>query len=112
MPPFSFDRSGRVLVVDLFALGGSVAGFNRDPAWLHCLRHLPHQVDLQKSVLERGSLHLDVVGQAKLTPERTAGDALVEILVLTLLTLTAFHREHVLFCRHGDLFGREPGKRQ
>ena len=55
---------------DLLALGGE-AGFDRDPAWLHRLRHLTHQVDLQKPVLERGALHLDVVGQAELTPERT-----------------------------------------
>src|SRR5438034_11604539 len=91
----SFDRSSRVLVFYLLALGGSVAGFDRDPAWLHRLRHLTHQVDLQEPVLERGALHLNVVGQAELTPERAAGDALVEILVLTLPTLTAF-REHVL----------------
>src|SRR5207253_6114804 len=63
-PARSFDRSGRVLVFDLLALGGSVAGFDRDPAWLHRFRHLAHQVDLQKPVLKRGALHLDVVCQA------------------------------------------------
>jgi hypothetical protein len=48
----SFDRSSRVLVFDLLALGGSVAGFDRDPTRLHRLRHLAHQVDLQQTIFE------------------------------------------------------------
>ena len=68
-------------MVDLFALGGSVAGFNRYPAWLHRLGHLAHQVDLQKPVLERGALRLDVVGQgasSALPEELPSRNALVQ----------------------------------
>src|SRR5207237_9099293 len=38
----SFNRSGRVLVFYLLALGGSVAGFDRHPAWPYRLRHITH----------------------------------------------------------------------
>ena len=73
---------------DLFALG-SLAGFNRDPTRLHRLGHFSDQVDLQEPVLERGAFHLDEIGQPELTPEGTAKDTLVEIGVVTFVSLAA-----------------------
>src|SRR5450759_733688 len=108
----SWDRLGCLLMLDLLVVGSRNAGLDLDPARLHCLRHLADQIDLQQPVLERGALHLDVVGEVKLTPKRTRGNPLIEVLVITLLGLAAFHRKHVLLRGDGDLFGHEAGKRQ
>ena len=68
-------------MLDLFIV---LAGIDRNLTRLHRLGELPHQIDLQKSALERGALHLDVVGEVEDAPERTCRDAMVEVLVLRL----------------------------
>src|SRR5215204_2806793 len=101
-PAIVRNRSGCLLLLDLLVV---VAGVDLDPARLHGFRHLAHEVDLQQSAVERGALHLDVVGQVELAPERTRRDALVEVLVIALLGLAPLDGEHVLLRRDGDVLG-------
>jgi hypothetical protein len=89
-----------------------VTGPDGDPARLHCLRHLPDQVDLQQTGIEGSPLHLDVIGEVENPPERTGRDPLVEILVLGLFGFPAFHGEDILFSRYGDLIRCKAGERQ
>jgi hypothetical protein len=42
-----------------------------DPARLHSLRHLAHEVDVQQAVVERRPHHLDVISEAELSFEGT-----------------------------------------
>src|SRR4051812_32368986 len=101
--------SGRLLVLDLLA---HAAGIDRDPAWLHRLRNLPHQIDLEQSALERGALYLHIISEVEHPPERTRRDTLIKILVLALFGLAAFHGERVLLGRDRHLVGAEAGQRQ
>jgi hypothetical protein len=48
-----------------------VADADFDPARLHGLGHLAHQIELQQPVLERRAFDLNVVGKAEVTLERT-----------------------------------------
>src|ERR1700731_3062356 len=79
------DWSGGLLLVDVLvgrARGGVASRSNGDPARLHGLRHLAHQVDLQDAVLEPCTFDVDVVGQIELAAERPSRDALVKVLVI------------------------------
>ncbi|AHY49410.1 hypothetical protein BJS_08536 [Bradyrhizobium japonicum SEMIA 5079] len=51
-----------------------------DPARLHGFRHLADELDDQQSVAEGSLLHLNIVGEIEHAPERTRGDALVQVL--------------------------------
>src|SRR3981081_3165105 len=81
-----------------------------NPARLHGLRQLTHQLDLQETVFQRCACDLDIVGEVELAPERTSRDALEQVLVITVLYLAAFHGQHVLLCRDGDLLRLETGQ--
>ena len=59
------------------------AGVDRNPARLHGLRQLAHQIDLQEPVFKRRACHLDVVGEVEFAPELTSRDALEQVLVIT-----------------------------
>jgi hypothetical protein len=96
-------------VLDLLVVVAN-AGVDRNPARLHSLRQLAHQIDLQEPVFKRRACHLDVVGEVKFAPERTSRDALEQVLVITILRLAAFHGQHVLVCRDGDLLRLEAGQ--
>src|ERR1700732_3434321 len=89
------------------ALAGGLAGSDLDPAGLYCLRDSADQMDLQKPVLKRGVLDLDVIFEAELTLELPGGDPLVEIflsrLLGRLLGSATRHRQHVLLYRDGDI---------
>src|SRR5712672_4311480 len=102
-------RSGRLAVLDLLVVVAS-AGVDRNPARLHGLRQLAHQIDLQEPVFKRRACHLDVVGEVELASERTSRDAMEQVLVITVFYLAAFHGQHVLLCRDGDLFRLETGQ--
>src|SRR5260370_19814765 len=102
-------RSGRLAVLDLLAVV-AIAGVDRNPARLHGLRQLAHQLDLQEPVFKRRACHLDIVGEVELAPERTSRDALEQVVVITVLRLAAFHGQHVLLCRDGDLLRLEAGQ--
>ena len=93
----------------LFDLLVVVAGADGDPTRLHRLRHLPDQVDLQKTGIKGGPLNLDVVSQVENPPEGSRRDALVKILMFGFVGLPPFDGEDVLFGRDGDLVGREAG---
>ena len=90
------NRSGRRFLLDLLVVLAGDAGLDLDPARLHGFRQLSYQVDVQQPILERCAFHLDVVGEIELAPERTAGDALVEVRVITLVRLAAFNGD--VFC--------------
>src|SRR5882762_5888246 len=102
-------RSGRLAVLDLLVVVAN-AGVDRNPARLHSLRQLAHQIDLQEPVFQRRACDLDVVGEVELAPERASRDALEQVLVITVLCLAAFHGQHVLLCRDGDLLRLETGQ--
>src|SRR5882724_10919908 len=102
-------RSGRLAVLDLLVVVAS-AGVDRNPARLHGLRQLTHQLDLQEPVFQRCACDLDIVGEVELVPERTSRDALEQVLVITVLYLAAFHGQHVLHCRDGDILRLETGQ--
>src|ERR1700730_5849251 len=102
-------RSGRLAVLDLLVVV-AIAGVDRNPARLHGLRQLAHQLDLQEPVFKRRACHLDIVGEVELAPERTSRDALEQVVVITVLRLAAFHGQHVLLCRDGDLLRLEAGQ--
>ena len=61
-------------------LDGLVAGLahDLDATGPHRLGNLAHEVDVQHAVLEVGTLHLDVVGEAELPTEGAGRDALVQ----------------------------------
>src|SRR6266849_5141760 len=102
-------RSGRLAMLDLLVVV-AIAGVDRNPARLHGLRQLAHQLDLQEPVFKRRACHLDIVGEVELAPERTSRDALEQVVVITVLRLAAFHGQHVLLCRDGDLLRLEAGQ--
>src|SRR5216683_7833846 len=102
-------RSGRLAMLDLLVVVAN-AGVDRNPARLHGLRQFTHQLDLQEPVFKRCACDLDVVGEVELAPERTSRDALEQVLVITVLYLAAFHGQHVLLCRDGDLLRLEAGQ--
>ena len=85
---------------------------DRDLPRLHGLGDLSRQIDPQQPLLERGALHLHILGQIECPPEWTGGDALVQVLGLALLRLAALHGKHILLCRDGDLLRREARKRE
>ena len=64
-------RSGRLAVLDLLVVV-AIAGVDRNPARLHGLRQLAHQLDLQEPVFKRCACDLDVVGEVELASERTS----------------------------------------
>src|ERR1700682_2698768 len=102
-------RSGRLAVLDLLEIAANV-GVDRNPARLHGLRQLAHQLDLQEPVFKRRACYLDVIGEVKFAPGRTCRDALEEVLVIAVFCLTPFHGQHVLLCRDGDLLRLEAGQ--
>src|SRR5690348_18482763 len=87
-PETCVSGSGRLLVLDCWV---AVRATDCDPAWLHRLRKLAHEIDLQKPVVERGRLHLHIVGEIEHVPERTRRDPLIEIFMVALRGLAAFH---------------------
>src|SRR4051794_29528244 len=96
--------SGRDRALDLRL----VAVGDLDPARLHRLRHFAHQVDRQYAVGQVGADDLDVVRQAEMPPERTAGDALVEIFAIAgRLGLLAGHDQLVWLGRDRQLVRRK-----
>src|SRR5258708_3223379 len=102
-------RSGRLAVLDLLVVV-AIAGVDRNPARLHGLRQLAHQLDLQEPVFKRRACHLDIVGEVELAPERTSRDGLEQVVVIAVLRLAAFYGQHVLLCRDGDLLRLEAGQ--
>src|SRR3954454_10752827 len=92
------------------AIGRVAANFK--PAWLHCLRDLPGEFDLQQAILERCSLDLNVIFEVELTFEGARRNALMQVVMIRRLStfglaLAAGDRQPVLPCRDGDLVGRE-----
>src|ERR1700761_9510412 len=100
--------SGRFLR-DLAGRSGTVDG---DAPRLHGLGDFSDQFDPEQPVVERRGLDLDVVGKVELPLEGPSRNALVEIFVLVLVALAAFHREHVLLSRHRDLIRAETSQGQ
>jgi hypothetical protein len=45
---------------------------DRDRPWLHRLRNLAHEVDMQESVLQARALDLDIIDELEATPEGLA----------------------------------------
>ena len=62
---------------------------DRDLARLLRLGNLAHEVDVQEAVLERGALHLDIVGKLEHPLESARRDALIEHLAGCFLVLGA-----------------------
>src|ERR1700719_4475531 len=58
-----------------------------DSARLHGLRHLAHQVDMQKPVVEGRAVDLDMVREAEFALERPRGDALENVVLLAVPVL-------------------------
>jgi hypothetical protein len=92
----------------LVFLDGCGPSADLDPTRLHGLRHPAHQVDMKKPVVERRSLDFDVVGEAEIALERPCRDALVNIILLAVVTLGASDGQPVLLRRDGDLLGVKP----
>ena len=61
---------------------------------------LPHEVDLQQAVLERGSLDLDMVVEVEVALERTSRNAAVQNFVVAVVEIASGLRPAIvnLFC--------------
>src|SRR6185295_12668919 len=94
--------SGRLLVLDPLVV---VAAVDCDPARLHCLRDLTHELDLQEAAFEGSALHLHIIGQVEHPTERPGRDALIEVLMIMLVGLAPLDGEHILICGDGHLVG-------
>jgi hypothetical protein len=88
---------GRGFGLDRLRLGIAVA--NRDLARLLGLGDFAHEIDVQQSVFEGGSLDLDVVGKLEDALKSARGDALIEqfAVLLFLDLLGALDRQRVFF---------------
>jgi hypothetical protein len=93
-------------------LPGGSATADGDAPGLHGLGDFANEFNPQQTIVERGGPHLDVIGKVELPLEGTRRDALIEIVVLVLVALATFHRQHVLLGRHGDLIRAETSQRQ
>src|SRR4051812_25622738 len=80
-------------------------GIDGDSPRLHGFRDFPDQFDLEQSVLERGAVHLNIIGQVKLPLERPRGNAPVEIFAFGPVRLVSLDGHRVLLGRHRDLVG-------
>ena len=77
------QRLGRLLL-DLprgFGRAEALPRLDLDPARLHLLGHLAHQLDRQQPISDAGTRHLDVVGELEAALERAGGDAAVQVLL-------------------------------
>lgn len=109
------DWSGGLLLLDVLVgrvRGGLAPRSNGDPARLHGLRHLAHQVDLQDAILEPCIFDVDMIGQIELAAERPSRDAMVKVLVVAGRALAGFDGQHVLLGRDGDVLRAEARQRQ
>src|SRR5580765_3376529 len=79
------DRLSGLLVLHL--LLHRSAHVDRDTTGLHRLGYLPHQLDLEQTVLEGRAAHVDVVGEVELPAERPRRNPLVERVALGLVGL-------------------------
>src|SRR5215470_641026 len=72
----------------------------------------PHEIDMQKPVVEPGRLHLDALGEHEGTLELARGDAAMQIDALALLLLLAAHDELVVLDDETKILQREAGDGQ
>src|SRR3954454_23722546 len=80
-------------------------GIDGNSPRLHGFRDFPDQFDLEQAVLERGAVHLNIIGQVKLPLERPRGNAPVEIFAFGPVRLVSLDGHRVLLGRHRDLVG-------
>src|SRR4051794_17578828 len=80
-------------------------GIDGNSPRLHGFRDFPDQFDLQQAVLERGAVHLNIIGQVKLPLERPRGNAPVEIFAFGSVRLISLDGHRVLLGSHRDFVG-------
>lgn len=71
-----------------------------DLAGLHCLRHLPRQLDRQQPVLQSRAGYLDVVSQSETTLERSCRDTAIDVGNDLIISLLAADHQQVLLGRY------------
>src|SRR3954463_262498 len=101
-----------LLLLDLLVVVRVRATGDLDAPWLHRLRDLARELDLQQSVLEARAFHLHVIGKAEGAAEVPRRDALIQHLLIVLLGLVPLHGERVLLGRDRDVLGRETRERE
>ena len=102
-------KSSGCLPRDLRARSASVDG---DSPGLYGFGDFADECDPEQAVVERRSLDLDVIGEVELPFERASRDTMIQIFVLVLVALAAFHTQHVLLGGHRDLIRAETSQRQ
>src|SRR5947209_7053670 len=86
--PVSVQLGCFLSLLSFYLLGRAAVDFNASR--LHCLRDTPNKIDLEKTVLERCSFHLDMICEVEPALEGTGSNTLIEVLrmiaVLSFLT--------------------------
>ena len=86
---------------------------DRNAPWLHGLRHLADQFDLQKAIAQRGTLHLDILSEVEAPLEGPRCDSAVQKVPGAVgLVHTTGHDQRVLIDSDRDLVGLEAGHGQ
>jgi hypothetical protein len=84
-----WSGSGSRLAIDLPDIRSRRA-INCNTTWLHGLRNLADQFNLQQAVVKRGALDLDIVRQIEMPLERPRRNSLVQEFALLCFSLAAF----------------------
>jgi hypothetical protein len=107
----SFDghRLGRLGIQRLgIRSNGMADDFNA--ARLHSFRHPAHQVDMEETILEGGSVDLDIVCKAEMPLEAARGNGLIDVVLLRVVAPTARYYQPVLVSSDGDLLRVKPAR--
>src|SRR5690606_17994709 len=80
-------------------LGAAAGSGNLDTAGLLILRHVAHQIDVKQTVLERGALHFNMIGELEASLEAARSDTTIQdlgaVIAFLLLRLAALDAQDI-----------------